>query len=104
MESPAWARTGLNLRLLAERPHELWALGGHSVAQLGGERRVQEELDALHGGWKPRAAGILFSERSDAPDGRGHHEAGQRVTSPGELGEHQLDHAADPRAGAAATS
>ena len=57
------------------------------------------------GAEKPRAARILFTERSDAPDGRGHHaQRAQRVTSPGELGEHQLDHAADPRAGAAATS
>jgi len=43
---------------------------------IGGKRRVQEELDALHRGWKPRAARILFTGRSDAPDGRGHHAAG----------------------------
>ena len=45
-----WLEEESDQRLLVERPHELWAGGGHSVAQLGGERRVQEELDALHRG------------------------------------------------------
>jgi hypothetical protein len=45
-----------------------------------------------------------FTERSDAPDGRGHHAAGPARDLARWLGEHQLDHPADPRAEAAATS